>query len=154
MENRKETKKKLSSRQIRFIEYYCSGMSAMEAYRQAGYEGDPNQNAWKIHGKSGVREAINEKMNEFITSVNDAIKQTAMQAFEIEKNLMLTAENEFARIKASQDIMDRAGLKPRQSMDVDMNMKQDEMTIIIKPASEAFGIQVNNDPIGDDDKPI
>lgn len=120
MAETENTRKKLSPRQIRFIEFYCSGMSATEAYRKAGFGikiENYHTHASQLMAKSSIREAINEKMNEFVTSVEDAIKQTAMQAFETEKGLMLTAENEFARIKASQDILDRAGLKPTDKVD-------------------------------------
>lgn len=118
-------------------------MSACEAYRKAGYEGAPQKNAWIIQENSGVRHAIDEKLGKFVKSVEDAIRQTAMQAFETEKDLMLNAENEFARIKASQDILDRAGLKSADKLNLggqEGNPIQSTLTLI--NASEL----INNKP--------
>lgn len=103
--------KKLSARQIRFVEFYCSGIPATEAYIKAGYKGDPQKNAWIIQENSGVREAIDEKLNVFINNVDDKIKQSANDALDKALLLMTTAESEMVRLRASQDILDRAGLK-------------------------------------------
>lgn len=141
-------KKKLSPRQIRFIEFYCSGMSATEAYRRAGFDSSEENcrfHASQLITKSHIREAIDNKMNEFVKSVEDAIKQTAMQAFETEKNLMLTAENEFVRHNASKDILDRAGLKPTEKVD-----QSHSGTVQIK--FEYFDTPQETDDIEDDNE--
>ena len=122
-------------------------MSQMEAYKRAGYKGNARGHAWNIVDNSGIRQAIDEKLTKITKSVEDAIKQTAMQAFETEKDLMLTAENEFARIKASQDILDRAGLKP-------MDKLEQRHSGNIKIEFEYFDTPQETDDIDDDNETI
>jgi hypothetical protein len=40
--------------------------------------------------------------------------------------------------------------RAKQQIDVDMDMNNSEFNIIIKPASEAMGVRVDNDPIEDE----
>jgi len=121
--------KKLTAQQVRFVEFYCRGKSAMEAYRLAGYTGDPHKQAWQIKANQGVQEAIDEKLNAFVKNVDDMIKQSAEDAFNNEIHLMTTAESEMVRLRASQDVLDRAGLKVTDKLDA--NIKQSGEIMLI-----------------------
>jgi len=140
--------KKLTAQQVRFVEFYCRGKSAMEAYRLAGYTGDPHKQAWQIKANQGVQEAIDEKLNAFVKNVDDMIKQSAEDAFNNEIHLMATAESEMVRLRASQDVLDRAGLKATDKFDGKI---RHEGGI---PYIDASGKQIDNDesPIKNDDK--
>lgn len=53
-------KKKLTSQQLIFVELYCSGMSQIQAYREAGYKGKAESLAWRMMENDGIRQAIKE----------------------------------------------------------------------------------------------
>ena len=102
-----------------FIDLYCSGtVSATEAYKLCGYSAKTaGNNVWHFMKKYGIREIIEERLADSTKEVDDQIKMKSQDAFDVEYRIMTTGENEFARLKASQDIMDRAGLKPKEKID-------------------------------------
>lgn len=91
-------------------------MSGYEAYRQSGYKGDP-KHFWDILGEKGIREIVEERLTNNVSSIDDQIKLTLQEAYDQARNIMLHGENEFAKLKAAHDFMDRAGLKPKEKVD-------------------------------------
>ena len=54
----------------------------------------------------------------FVKSVRDKIKQSTEEAFEKQLSLMRSAEHDFVQLNASKEILDRAGLKPPDKVDI------------------------------------
>jgi hypothetical protein len=78
-------------------------MTQIEAYRQVGYKGDPYKEAWKVAGR--CRDAIQERLNEFVREAEDIRKQAIIEARQTQVNLMRTAENDQVRLNASKEIV-------------------------------------------------
>jgi N-methylhydantoinase A/oxoprolinase/acetone carboxylase beta subunit len=115
-------------------------MSAAEAYRRSGFESkveNCRQNAFQLITKSYIREAIDEKLNEFTKSVADKIKQSTDEAFEKQLSLMRSADNEFVQLNASKDILDRGGLKPGDNVRVVADVTNKNIDIDNKPKTQA-----------------
>jgi phage terminase small subunit len=75
--------KKLNPRQQLFVDYYCSGMSATQAYIKAGYEPkDANKRAYLLRQNKVIDELIEQKKKESTQNIDDLI------AFEEEASLM------------------------------------------------------------------
>ncbi len=80
-------------------------MTAMEAYRQAGYTGDAHKNSWLIKANQGVSEAIEKKLDAFIIEAEHLRKQTLLEARQKQISLMRSAENEFVQLNATKEIL-------------------------------------------------
>lgn len=147
--------KKLNSRRQRFVDYYLSGMSATEAYIKAGYEAkSAGANVWKLIKNDSISEIIENRKAEISKNVDNKIALAEEEAFLGILNIGRHGENDFAKLKAWQDLLDRQRGKARQTVDsnVDMDVKNDQMTITIRPASELFDntpILLDNDPVDD-----
>jgi hypothetical protein len=93
-------------------------MSATEAYKLCGYsESTAGRNVWHFMKKYEIREIIEERLADYTKEVSDHIKMKSQDALDVAYRIMTTGENEFARLKAAQDILDRSGLKPAEKVD-------------------------------------
>jgi hypothetical protein len=103
------------------VGFYCSGMSAKDAYLKAGYKTSKldyaYRNASEILRNPDIRQAIDEQLDDFTKNVADKIKQSTEEAFEKLLSLMRGAENEFVQFNVGKDILDRAGLKPTDKLE-------------------------------------
>ena len=131
-------------RQQRFIDFYLSGMSVTEAYKQAGYKADnAHHHAWEIVAKSGISEIIEERKAEISKNVDNKIALAEEEAFIGILTIGRNGENDFAKLKAWQDILDRRRGKARQAVDIGGQKESPlNMTLTIVNASQV----VNNKP--------
>ncbi len=102
----------LNSKQMKCIEYMI--------------EGDKTQK--EIAGILHVTEATicnwkksDEFITEYITSLKSSMKEVAVKAFQTEVAL-LRARSEMVSLMAAKDILDRAGFKPDDNINVSGNM--------------------------------
>lgn len=117
---KRNSKKKLNPRIQRFIDLYVSGtMSATEAYKACGYsESTAGRNVWQFMKKYEIRDIIDSILADSTKEVADQIKMKSQDALDTAYRIMITGDNEFARLKAAQDILDRGGLKPSDNVNM------------------------------------
>jgi len=109
----------LNPRQQRFIDFYLSGMSATEAYTKAGYEAkSAGQNVLKLIKNDNISEIIENRKAEISKNVDDKIALAEEEAFLGILNIGRHGENDFAKLKAWQDVLDRRRGKARQTVNV------------------------------------
>jgi phage terminase small subunit len=110
---------RLSPREFRFVEYYSSGkMTAKEAYLKAGYKNTlSTTSASQLLQKPRIRQAIDDRLAEFRKTMEDKIIGNAEDALDNELFLMTSAESEMVRLRASQDVLDRAGFKAKDKVE-------------------------------------
>lgn len=93
-----------TQRQIDFCNQYIITGNAKKAALAAGYSAsDPEKAGWRL--KTRFQEYIQQ-------AVKDNIGKMVPGALEIVNYLAINAESEQVRLKAAQDILDRAGYKP------------------------------------------
>lgn len=61
-----------------------------------------------------------EFTDEYISAIKSSIKDVAAKAFKVEEKL-LSAKSEMVRLMAAKDILDRAGLKPEDNVNLNGN---------------------------------
>jgi phage terminase small subunit len=151
--NTESQKKKLNARQQFFVNFYLSGMSATEAYTRAGYEAkSAGQNSLNLIKNPYISEIIENRKAEISKNVDNKIALAEEEAFLGILTIGRTGENDFAKLKAWQDILDRRRGKARQTIDnnVDMDIKSEQFNIVIKPASSLLdAIPMDNAPVED-----
>jgi len=106
--------KKLTAQQVRFVEFYCSGMTAKDAYIKAGFKAKSDSSirkqASQLVTNSNIRSAIDERLNEIKQNIDDQIKLATDDALSTMRNL-LTSSMDFARFQAAKYLLDTAGHK-------------------------------------------
>ena len=114
-------KDKLTAQQALFVEYYCSGMTAKDAYIKAGYKGKNDDvvraASSQLLAKLNVRAAVDARLNEIRQNIDDAIKLSTDRAFSTMLDL-LGSEMDFARLGAAKYILDTAGHKPAENINL------------------------------------
>jgi hypothetical protein len=119
-------------------------MSATEAYIKAGYEAkSAGQNVLKLIKNDNIAEIIENRKAEISKNVDNKIALAEEEAFLGILNIGRNGENDFAKLKAWQDILDRRRGKAKQAIDVG-GQKDNPLntTLTILNASEV----INNKP--------
>lgn len=94
-------------------------MSAKDAYIKAGYKSKyPRQQAYKMLQRDIISQLIEEKKSEISRNVDDQIALAEEEAFIGILTIGRNGENDFAKLKAWQDILDRRRGKAKQAFDV------------------------------------
>ena len=114
-------KDKLTAQQALFVEYYCSGMTAKDAYIKAGYKNKSDDSARKSASQlltnTDIRVAIDERLNEIRQNIDDQIKLSTDKAFGTMLDL-LGSEMDFARLGAAKYILEIAGHKAPENINI------------------------------------
>lgn len=139
--------KKLTAQQVRFVEFYCSGMTAKDAYIKAGYKNKSDDavrvSASQLLTNPNIRTTIDERLNEIKQSVDDQIKLATDDALSTMRNL-LTSEMDFARFQAAKYLLDTAGHKVEDKISI-----KGELSHVFTEIVSAN--KIDNEPIDNQD---
>ena len=102
----------LNSKQLKCIELMVSGENTQKEISKA----------LKVSEVTICNRKKNaEFMDEYNSALKDSIREVAAKAFKTQVKL-LTAQSEMVRYMAAKDILDRAGFKPTDKVDINGNV--------------------------------
>ena len=99
----------LNSKQLKCIELMVSGENTQKEISKALKVSEVTICNWKKNA---------EFMDEYNSALKDSIREVAAKAFKTQVKL-LTAQSEMVRYMAAKDILDRAGFKPTEKVNVE-----------------------------------
>ncbi len=102
----------LNSKQLKCIEMMASGEKTQKEMAKALNVSEATICNWKKDA---------EFMDEYNTALKDSIREVAAKAFKTQIKL-LTAKSEMVRYMAAKDILDRAGFKATEKLDINSNV--------------------------------
>lgn len=106
----------MSPKQLRFIAEYTKSGNATESARRAGYK-QPHVAGPRMLGNVRIREKLVEADQDFQAMFAGEVAHSIQTIVRLRD----TAENESVRLRAAQDLLDRAGLKPKEKVDMDLS---------------------------------
>jgi phage terminase small subunit len=112
--------KKLTEKQLLFIEYYIETGNATESAKRAGYSA---KTAGSIGSenltKPEIKEAIEKRREEIRTELQNKFLASAVKAQQIMNQVLENSETPpHVKIQAAKDLMDRAGFKPTEKREI------------------------------------
>lgn len=102
----------LNSKQLKCIELMVSGENTQKEISKALKVSEVTICNWKKNA---------EFMDEYNSALKDSIREVAAKAFKTQVKL-LSAQSEMVRYMAAKDILDRAGFKPTDKVDINGNV--------------------------------
>lgn len=152
MKQAKITTKILTAQQRLFIENYVSGMTAKDAYIKAGYKNNSDDavraSASQLLAIPNVRAIIDERLNEIKQNIDDQIKATTDDALRTMRSL-LSSEQDFARYQAAKYLLDTAGHKTSENINIGGQKDNPVLHSFLEITSAN---DIDNEPIDDSDE--
>lgn len=112
----------LNSRQIKFVRNLLIGMTYTDAYVGAGYHAKNDTvaaaNASRLIANDKVKAFWDEEKAKLLDLSRSRIVSLALDALPVVQSVMTTSKDDFARLGAAKDILDRAGLKPETKIEL------------------------------------
>ncbi len=121
----------LNGKQLLFVAEYIKTNNATKAAINAGY----SPRAAEVQGHRLLSNAkIQERIKAAQADIQGMFAKEALSSIKTILQLRDTAENETVRLKAAQDILDRAGFKPKEKVEHsgEVNTKNEQQYHVIQ----------------------
>lgn len=112
-------KEKLNPRHEKFIQGILDGLTQAEAYVQAGYSGrGARVSASKLLTKPNIQGEIKRRLDEVKQGAKIHLEEKSLNAAKTMTELVESGtKDDFCRLYAAKDILDRTGLKPVEKVE-------------------------------------
>ena len=117
----------LTDRQLRFVEEYIKDYNATQAALRAGYsEVTASTSGYRNTKNDEIREVIKERQEELRVQLQQQFSNDAVVARKIMLDIMRDDEaQDNVRLSAAKDFLDRAGFKPVEKQETEINGQLD-----------------------------
>ena len=117
----------LTDRQLRFVEEYIKDYNATQAALRAGYsEVTASTSGYRNTKNDEIREVIKERQEELRVQLQQQFSNDAVVARKIMLDIMRDdEEQDNVRLSAAKDFLDRAGFKPVEKQETEINGQLD-----------------------------
>ena len=117
----------LTDRQLRFVEEYIKDYNATQAALRAGYsEVTASTSGYRNTKNDEIREVIKERQEELRVQLQQQFSNDAVVARKIMLDIMRDDEaQDNVRLSAAKDFLDRAGFKPVERQETEINGQLD-----------------------------
>jgi len=117
----------LTDRQLRFVEEYIKDYNATQAALRAGYsEVTASTSGYRNTKNDEIREVIKERQEELRVQLQQQFSNDAVVARKIMLDIMRDDDaQDNVRLSAAKDFLDRAGFKPVEKQETEINGQLD-----------------------------